>query len=175
MKIGIIGTGAYAIAIASLLENKNFNIMMWTKLHDEYEDLIKNHKNSKIINYQLDKKNKFTMSLETLFSGAIGSIIAILASFGMFMLKEYNDSKKCIKAIKAEIQCLKNLCSLVFDNVITLDETPLNLCYPLDTDYFTIFNHNSSEIGRISNDKDRELIVAIYIAANPPIPTFSPR
>lgn len=105
------------------------------------------------------------MSLETLFSGAIGSIIAILASFGMFMLKEYNDSKKCIKAIKAEIQCLKNLCSLVFDNVITLDETPLNLCYPLDTDYFTIFNHNSSEIGRISNDKDRELIVAIYIAA----------
>lgn len=41
MKIGIIGTGAHAIAIASLLENKNFNILMWTKLHDEYEDLIK--------------------------------------------------------------------------------------------------------------------------------------
>ena len=81
MKIGIIGTGAYAIAIASLLENKNFNILMWTKLHDEYEDLIKNHKNSKIINYQLDKKINFTMSLETLLKENEIIILAIPTKF----------------------------------------------------------------------------------------------
>ena len=81
MKIGIIGTGAFAIAIASLLENKNFNIMMWTKLHDEYEDLIKNHKNSKIINYQLDKKINFTMSLETLLKENEIIILALPTKF----------------------------------------------------------------------------------------------
>ena len=37
MKIGIIGSGAYAIALTSILENKDLDITMWTKFAKEYE------------------------------------------------------------------------------------------------------------------------------------------
>ena len=45
MKLGIIGTGAYAIALTSLLEEKNFSTIMWTKLDNEYNELTNNHTN----------------------------------------------------------------------------------------------------------------------------------
>ena len=35
MKIGIIGSGAYAIALTSILENKDLDITIWTKFDKE--------------------------------------------------------------------------------------------------------------------------------------------
>ena len=64
MKIGIIGTGAYAIAISSLLENKNYDITMWTKIESEFQNLVKTHKNENALNYVLDNKIKFTKELK---------------------------------------------------------------------------------------------------------------
>ena len=64
MKIGIIGTGAYAISLASILENKNIHIKMWTKLENEYNELVTNHTNSNIINYKLSDKITFTMNMK---------------------------------------------------------------------------------------------------------------
>lgn len=81
MNIGIIGCGAYAIALASILENKKYNITMWTKLENEYEELKNNHTNLKVLDYKLDKKIKFTTSLEELSNTCDYFILAIPAKF----------------------------------------------------------------------------------------------
>lgn len=90
MKIGIIGCGAYAIALSSILENKNFEIMMWTKLENEYQELKDNNTNLNAINYQLNKKIKFTMSLEELSNNSNLIIIAIPAKFVKQTILEFN-------------------------------------------------------------------------------------
>ena len=70
MNIGIIGTGAYAIALASILEeninSKNLKITMWTINEDEYQELSLKHTNSRYLDYELDKNIKFTMDLNKL-------------------------------------------------------------------------------------------------------------
>ena len=70
MNIGIIGTGAYAIAIASILENKNVNLMMWTKIEEEYNELITTFKNSKALDYKLDKNTKFIIKCFRIFKSS---------------------------------------------------------------------------------------------------------
>ena len=81
MNIGIIGCGAYAIALSSLLEKKNINIMMWTALQSEYEELSKTRKNSKVLDYELNKNIKFTTSMDTLINENEAIILAIPAKF----------------------------------------------------------------------------------------------
>ena len=39
------------------------------------------------------------------------------------------------------------------------------MSYPLDTDYFSIFNANTSKIGKISDCFERELVVQTYMLA----------
>ena len=80
MKIGIIGTGAYAIALSSIFENVTDNIMMWTKIETEYKELINKHTNKKL-NYKLNKNIKFTMSLEELLVENEIIVLAIPAKF----------------------------------------------------------------------------------------------
>lgn len=105
------------------------------------------------------------LSLECLWSGIIGSLITIIASFIICLVKEILEAKACTNAIKAEIKNLKTIFETTFDSIITNDNTPLWYSFPLSTDYFTIFNNNSSNIGKIHNKKERELIIAIYTVA----------
>ena len=90
MKIGIIGTGAYAIAIASILEKNNIDITMWTKLENEYNELIQNHQNTKVLNYRLDDKIKFTMNLSDV---AENTNLIILALPSMYIKDTINELK----------------------------------------------------------------------------------
>ena len=39
MKVGIFGTGAYGMALASVLYENNIDITMWTKFEEEKQDL----------------------------------------------------------------------------------------------------------------------------------------
>ena len=88
MKLGIIGTGAYAIALTSLLEEKNFSTIMWTKLENEYNELTNNHTNLSIIDYKLKSNISFTMNLEELSDESRAIIIAIPAKFLKETIKE---------------------------------------------------------------------------------------
>ncbi len=81
MKIGIIGTGAYAIALASVLENKNVNIMMWTALKNEYDELVKTKKNLKASKYKLSDSVTFTMNMDEIVKENDTLILAIPAKF----------------------------------------------------------------------------------------------
>ena len=46
MKVTLLGTGAYGLAIASKLANNNINVCMWTESKEK-----ENIKNTKGINY----------------------------------------------------------------------------------------------------------------------------
>ena len=57
MRIGIFGTGAYGLALSSILTENNCHITMWTKFEEEKEQLEQTRKNEKLIpNYILMKK-----------------------------------------------------------------------------------------------------------------------
>ena len=66
MKIGILGTGAYGLALAiALNKNKDNEIIMWTKLEHEKEEIEKYHEYHKVLpNIKIPEKKKITTSLK---------------------------------------------------------------------------------------------------------------
>ncbi|MBQ8472014.1 MAG: hypothetical protein IJ501_00770 [Bacilli bacterium] len=100
MKIGIIGCGAYGIALSSLFDLKNIELTMWTKLEDEYEELVNNRTN------KLNDKIKFTISLEEITLRNEALILAIPAKFlkdVIFELKKYYNGQHILIATKGMI------------------------------------------------------------------------
>ena len=107
MNIGIIGTGAYAIALASILEenfnSKNLNLTMWTINEDEYQELSLKHTNSRYLDYKLNKNIKFTMDLNKLVLENDTLILAIPAKFVHSTFETINvkmEDKKVLIATK---------------------------------------------------------------------------
>ena len=107
MNIGIIGTGAYAIALASILEeninSKNLNLTMWTINEDEYQELTLKHTNSRCLDYELNKNIKFTMDLNKLVLENDTLILAIPAKFVHSTFETINvkmEDKKVLIATK---------------------------------------------------------------------------
>ena len=56
MRIGMFGTGAYGLALSSVLFDNRHEITLWTKFEDEADNLIKKRCNNKLLpNYKLDE------------------------------------------------------------------------------------------------------------------------
>jgi len=128
MKIGIIGTGAYAIALASILEDKNYDITMWTKMEYEYKELITNHTNLKCLDYKLKDNIKFTLSLDELVQDKDYLILALPAPFvnqTMLNLKGKITNQKILIATKG-IEPDNNL--LIHDYLIDTLQTKKIAC-----------------------------------------------
>ena len=107
MKLGIIGTGAYAIAISSLLEEKRFSTIMWTKIKEEYKELTYKHTNLKVIDYKLKNNTTFTTSLEELLTQSGAIIIAIPAKFikdTIQELKQFYQNQPILIATKGIVE-----------------------------------------------------------------------
>lgn len=65
MKIGIFGTGAYGMALSSILINNNCEITMWTKFEEEKTLLETTRKNEEIMpGFKLSKEIKLTTNIE---------------------------------------------------------------------------------------------------------------
>lgn len=47
MKIGLIGSGSFGTALGSLLADKGYDVLMWTRSPEQAEGINKEHKNSK--------------------------------------------------------------------------------------------------------------------------------
>lgn len=112
MKIGIIGTGAYAIALTSIISENVNDIIMWTKLENEYIELINNYTNKKALNIKLKENIKFTMNLQDVIQNKDLIIIAIPSEFILStvieMTKYYQNSHILIatKGIEPNTKCL---------------------------------------------------------------------
>ena len=48
MKIGILGAGAYGMAMASVFDNNGHKIKIWSNSEEEVNLLLTNHKSNKI-------------------------------------------------------------------------------------------------------------------------------
>lgn len=86
-------------------------------------------------------------------------------NFELLEKKEEIETKATIKAIKTEIYALKQIFENEFIPKIFNDKEDLDYSYPLGTDYFTVFNANTSKLGKINNDELRECIINIYMTA----------
>ncbi len=65
MRVGILGAGAYAMAISSILDYNKHDITMWTEFFEEAEMLKKTRKNDKKMpGFLLSEKIKITTKLE---------------------------------------------------------------------------------------------------------------
>ncbi len=82
MKIGLFGTGAYGMALSSVLSKNNCEITMWTKFKEEKEQLEKTRMNEQYIpGFKLDKSIKITNDVEECIKDKDLLIIAIPAAF----------------------------------------------------------------------------------------------
>lgn len=65
MKIGIIGTGAYGISLAVNLHKNNNDIVMWTKIESEKDEIINTRYNSKVLDgVYINEDIKVTCNME---------------------------------------------------------------------------------------------------------------
>jgi len=97
MKVTILGTGAYGLALASVLhENKN-EITMWTKFSTESENLTQTRKSPKLQNYTIPVEINFTSNIEEALKDKELVVIAVPAAF-------VDDVAKAIKPFLTESQ-----------------------------------------------------------------------
>ena len=87
MKVGIIGAGAYALALAYVFKQNN-DVIIWTKLEDEYKELKEKGTNEKVLpNFKLDSNIKITLDLKEVTKVDL-IIVAIPAKFVDSISKE---------------------------------------------------------------------------------------
>lgn len=82
MKVTILGTGAYGLAL-SLMFNKNVNdIVLWTKFEEEQREIDKKRGNDKVLpNVRIPDNIKVTTSFDMAISDADLIVIAVPAAF----------------------------------------------------------------------------------------------
>ena len=82
MKVGIFGTGAYGMALSSILSDNKCEITMWTKFEEEKQQLELTRKNEKLIpNFSINNKVKLTTNIKECIEDKDLLIIAIPAAF----------------------------------------------------------------------------------------------
>ena len=89
MKVGIFGCGAYGLALSSILDENNCELIMWTKFAEEKENLEKQRKNETLLpNYILPNKVKLTTNVAECIKDSDLLIIAIPTAFVSGLTKE---------------------------------------------------------------------------------------
>lgn len=123
MKIAVIGTGVYGLAIASALSKKNKNIIMWTESEERYQDYLKKGYIDGIIpDYPTPKNIKLTNDYEKAVANAeIVFITSTAAYVGSITkaIKPYITKKTivCIASKGIENNSCSFLSDIAFDNL----------------------------------------------------------
>lgn len=81
MKVTILGTGAYGLALSKILiENKN-EVVMWTTFEEEKKELLETKKSSKLKGFKLDDGISITTDLEESIKNSKLIVLAIPTAF----------------------------------------------------------------------------------------------
>lgn len=64
MKVGVLGAGAFGLALSHILVKNNVTVEMWTHSEDEAKALDKTRTSKKLNGYKIPKEIKFTTDLE---------------------------------------------------------------------------------------------------------------
>ena len=82
MKVAILGTGAYGLALALMVHENKCDIMMWTKFEDEKEMLECYRENKRVLpGVKIPDNIKFTTNMKDAISEADLIIVAVPAGF----------------------------------------------------------------------------------------------
>lgn len=79
MKVSILGSGAYGLALRHILINNKVNVCSWTYSEEECKSLIKTKKSPKLKNYILNGEVKITSNMEACVNGSDLIVIAVPA------------------------------------------------------------------------------------------------
>ena len=94
MKVTILGTGAYGLALSTVLVENNNEVVMWTTFQEEKKELLSTKKSPKLEGFRLDDNISITTDLEEAISGSKLIVIAIPTAFVSDVCKKL---KKYIK------------------------------------------------------------------------------
>lgn len=82
MKIAIIGTGAYGLSLALMFNENNCDIMMWTKLESELDELKTNHSNERVLpGIKIPENIRFTNNMKIAIADRDLIVIAVPAAY----------------------------------------------------------------------------------------------
>lgn len=91
MKVTILGAGAYGLALATMVNENNHDITIWTKIESELKELKEKHTNSRVLpDFILPNNFKYTNDLEKAIKDTDLIIIAVPAGFVDNVSKELN-------------------------------------------------------------------------------------
>lgn len=88
MKITIIGAGAYALGLSNII-NKENELWIWTKMLDEYNELVNYKTNTKVLkNYKINENIKVSNNLKEAIINSTLIIIALPTKYIEDTIKE---------------------------------------------------------------------------------------
>ncbi len=116
MKVAILGTGAYGIALASVLHKNKNEIIMWSKFEKEIKTLKETRISPKLSNYHIPEGISFTSNMKKAIESSELIVIAVPAAFVDDVAKELTSAIKdnqhlCIASKGIE----NNTCLFVHD------------------------------------------------------------
>lgn len=79
MKVGVLGAGAFGLALSHILVKNNVTVEVWTHNEDEAKVLDKTRTSKKLNGYKIPKEIKFTTNLEETVDGKDLIVMAIPA------------------------------------------------------------------------------------------------
>ena len=94
MKVGVLGAGAFGLALSHILVKNNVTVEMWTHSEDVAKALDKTRTSKKLNGYKIPKEIKFTTNLEETVDGKDLIVMAIPAFAFEDVTKQLT---KCIK------------------------------------------------------------------------------
>ena len=99
MKVAILGTGAYGMALASIFDNNKLSVSMWTNSEEEKDLLIRNGRSNRI-DYTIPKNIIISTDMKEVISESSIIVVAIPSKFVRSTIKEmkkyYNNQVICI-------------------------------------------------------------------------------
>ena len=100
MKITVLGTGAYGLALSKILLENRHDVTVWTKVKQEKIDIENNGFSDKLPGFIIDKQLKISTDLESAIEGSKLIIFAIPAQYVDSVAHElsyyYDDQYICI-------------------------------------------------------------------------------
>ena len=81
MKVTILGTGAYGLALSKILVENGNEVVMWTTFESEQKELLETKKSSKLKGFKLDDSVIITTDLEESIKNSKLIVIAIPTAF----------------------------------------------------------------------------------------------
>lgn len=118
MKIGILGAGAYGMAMTSVFDNNGHKIKIWSNSEEEVNLLLTNHKSNKI-DYIIPDDFVITTDMKLVVMDADIIVIAVPSEFVRNVCMELNKYFKEEQIICIASKGIENNSCLFMDDVVS--------------------------------------------------------